>query len=483
VTGEQMMVLGKMSCICAVGLLVCSAVLHWLVFPRRKSRPISFGFLHPYCSSGGGGERVLWCAIESIRDEFQKRKVPCDVYVYTGDGPDVSDEDIVSGVKRSFNITIGSSSSFRVRFVRIKTRSWIQASRYPVFTLLGQSLGSIVMTLDALSRARPHVFVDTTGFAFSYPVARWIGWCKVVSYTHYPTISVDMLNVVRNRRAQFNNSGSVASSFVLTHLKLTYYKIFSAIYGWCGRRADVVMVNSSWTRNHINSIFGVPKRTRLVYPPCDTTALQKIPIDGPRTPRLILSVAQFRPEKNHALQLRALRILLRELQTSSDEFADVVLHMVGSCRNEGDRRRQSELEELRKRLEIPASRVRFHVNAPYSVLTDLLGRAAIGIHTMRDEHFGISVVEMMASGVVVVAHRSAGPLMDIIGCHDPSPGFLATDAKSYAQKIAEALRKDLRPVRKLGRAHARRFSHEEFRRRFWTAVEPCVRGEGRLKGD
>jgi len=34
---------------------------------------------------------------------------------------------------------------------------------------------------------------------------------------------------------------------------------------------------------------------------------------------------------------------------------------------------------------------------------------------MREEHFGISVVEMMSAGLIVTAHSSAGPKMDIIG--------------------------------------------------------------------
>jgi alpha-1,2-mannosyltransferase len=43
-----------------------------------------------------------------------------------------------------------------------------------------------------------------------------------------------------------------------------------------------------------------------------------------------------------------------------------------------------------------------------------LREAAVGIHTMWNEHFGISVVEMMAAGLVVVAHNSGGPSMDIV---------------------------------------------------------------------
>lgn len=33
---------------------------------------------------------------------------------------------------------------------------------------------------------------------------------------------------------------------------------------------------------------------------------------------------------------------------------------------------------------------------------------------MEAEHFGISIVEMLAAGCLVVAHNSAGPKFDII---------------------------------------------------------------------
>ncbi len=51
---------------------------------------------------------------------------------------------------------------------------------------------------------------------------------------------------------------------------------------------------------------------------------------------------------------------------------------------------------------------RRHVNAPYSELLGLLGEAVAGLHTMRDEHFGISVVEYMAAGAIPIAHNSGG---------------------------------------------------------------------------
>ena len=51
-------------------------------------------------------------------------------------------------------------------------------------------------------------------------------------------------------------------------------------------------VNSSWTAGHINALWRIPQRTTIVFPPCDTMALEHLPLAG-RKP-WIVSVAQFR---------------------------------------------------------------------------------------------------------------------------------------------------------------------------------------------
>ena len=124
----------------------------------------------------------------------------------------------------------------------------------------------------------------------------------------------------------------------------SYYLIFAEMYSFCLRRAHVLMVNSSWTRDHIDHLlkpFGYRddedndedttapsieasshnadgglrrrgpagdeepmsvhsrstepskfRKARVVYPPCDTASLSQLPIEVREN--LILSVAQFR---------------------------------------------------------------------------------------------------------------------------------------------------------------------------------------------
>lgn len=59
---------------------------------------------------------------------------------------------------------------------------------------------------------------------------------------------------------------------------------------------------------------------------------------------------------------------------------------------------------------------------------------------MWNEHFGISVVEMMAAGLLVIAHNSGGPAMDIVQTFSGlETGFLACSEEEYAQKMELAM--------------------------------------------
>lgn len=75
------------------------------------------------------------------------------------------------------------------------------------------------------------IYFDTMGYAFTYPLFKYIGQCKVASYTHYPTITSDMLRRVSGRVSSYNNRPVVANSPFLTAGKLLYYKIFAWVSG------------------------------------------------------------------------------------------------------------------------------------------------------------------------------------------------------------------------------------------------------------
>ncbi|GJJ71297.1 alpha-1,2-mannosyltransferase [Entomortierella parvispora] len=395
------------------------------------------GFFHPYCNAGGGGERVLWTAIRDIQESY-----PGVIsIVYTGD-TDANKEQILEKVRSRFSIELDPS---RVGFRFLQKRIWVEGAKWPRFTLIGQSFGSLILGWEALRLVVPDIWIDTMGYAFTYPAARLFGGCQVAAYVHYPTISSDMIGRVASRESSHNNSDHVAKSPIFTHLKLIYYKIFALVYSVVGSFAHIVMVNSSWTKGHIDSLWGI--KSAVVYPPCDTEAFKDSPLRGRE--RIIVSVAQFRPEKGHGLQLEAIAQLLKDhpeyRQARKGETPNakgVQLVMVGSARNAGDEARIQELKD--KSIELGISdNVTFVINAPFSDLQAWLARSKIGIHAMLDEHFGIGVVEYMAAGLIPVAHNSAGPKMDIVRPYNNEPtGYLATTPKEFADAMEKVLSAD-----------------------------------------
>ena len=87
--------------------------------------------------------------------------------------------------------------------------------------------------------------------------------------------------------------------------------------------------------------------------------------------------------------------------------------LLGSTRNAADESLLQSLRDLAQN-EGVEKHVEFVVNASFSTLHQYFQRSSIGLHTMWNEHFGISVVELMASGLIVVAHNSGGPALDIV---------------------------------------------------------------------
>ena len=84
-------------------------------------------------------------------------------------------------------------------------------------------------------------------------------------------------------------------------VKRVYYQILMFLYSMCGKFADVVATNSTWTDGHIRKLWGDSQKIMKIYPPCDTKDLMdNSPLDGPPRSNVVVSCAQFRPEKNHA---------------------------------------------------------------------------------------------------------------------------------------------------------------------------------------
>lgn len=447
----------------------------------RKKKSIAF--FHPYCASGGGGERVLWVMMSDI---FNWKEISNDIdddnnieiVIYTASGTGTKKQ-IFKKVKERFQITISDENAKSIKIVYINTHKWLSGDNYPLLTMICQSIASMVVTIECLIAYTPSIFVDTTGIPFGNIVAKCIGGCSVAAYVHYPIISSDMLSQVREMRPSYNNDSRIAGSQTISKLKYYYYLIFSYCFSLSGYAVDIVMVNSSWTRKHIEDLWNIEdSNIYTVFPPCGASynSNNNNSNRNKERERYIVSVGQFRPEKDHRLQIDALASLFKR-SDKKNNYENVKLIMLGSTRNRDDEELASNLLQYASSKDL-SDHVEILINKPYTEIQRWMTRCTIGIHTMWNEHFGISVVEMMAAGLIVVAHNSGGPKLDIMKpIENQIPGYLAATPEEYADQIERAFKmndQERRAMKNTAQFAVEAFGDEQFCSDFYNAFQPLL---------
>ncbi|KAF1809934.1 UDP-Glycosyltransferase/glycogen phosphorylase [Eremomyces bilateralis CBS 781.70] len=446
--------------------------------PAGKDWRGVIGFFHPFCNAGGGGERVLWAAIRATRIRYPSAVL----VIYTGDHG-ATKSAILSRVQERFNIDLEPTN---LHFLYLSTRHYVLASTWPHFTLLGQSIGSLVLALDAFSLLVPDIFVDTMGYAFAVALSKWLfPDVPTGAYVHYPTISTDMLDsltpssTAQDHRGVNAGAGTGAKGLA----KRKYWELFAKLYSRMGGEVDAVMTNSSWTQAHIQTLWGSRRKKlrrnnpiSVVYPPVAVEELEQEIIvsrdtESNRKPYL-LYIAQFRPEKNHELILEAFASFLKESQPPPNPTVPHLL-LLGSVRSDADSTRVYNLRLLTHELRL-TEHVTFLCDASWPEVLQYLGSSTVGVNGMWNEHFGIGVVEYQAAGLISVVNASGGPKNDIVvdvtgGSTEDGgagrTGFHASTAAEYQEAFMSAMELpdgEKVKMRLRARRNARRFSEAEF---------------------
>jgi alpha-1,2-mannosyltransferase len=194
---------------------------------------------------------------------------------------------------------------------------------------------------------------------------------------------------------------------------------------------------------------------------------------------LIIYVAQFRPEKNHSLVLRAFAKYYHSTADKTVSAERPRLVLIGSVRsNTSDNIHIYNLRLQVRELKIYEATT-FICDASFSVVLQQMQKASIGVNGMWNEHFGIGVVEYLAAGLIPVVHDSGGPKLDIVVPFKGEPtGYYAETDEQFATafgsvfKMSDAKRLEMR-LR--NREAAKRFTEEAFARKWIAEMEQLVR--------
>ena len=134
-------------------------------------------------------------------------------------------------------------------------------------------------------------------------------------------------------------------------------------------------------------------------------------------------------------------------------------------------KRVDHLVDLIHRLDL-GTRVKLVTNASFEQLLEGIQQADVALHTMHNEHFGIVLLEFMASGLITIAHNSGGPRTDIID--DQLNGFLCEDAGEFAQKLEQVSKmgcQERAAIRRSARKKAENFSVQVFEESLLVKME------------
>ena len=452
---------------------------HNSVYKSTNIKTISF--VHPFCSDCGGGEKVLWRMIKSLINYYDTSKSNREqnlpklkINIISGRKDDK--QILFDKLKSRFGIQLNDQKNILMNKLVLEIELISMESGYMLrprnfLTMLLQILGQFYFAIEIITKVYSDVYCDTTGLPFTYFILRYLGHAKVTTYTHYPFISKDMIYQIQNNKPGVHSRGNLSKNHYIRKIKLYYYKFILQLYKIMGNKCvSFAYVNSTWTFNHMKEIWDElykSKKLSILYPPCSISLYKEAAKNNNRQ-NIIVSFAQFRPEKNQAMQIRILSNLKKKIGVYP-ELEDLELHLIGGVRNSDDQKIFDELNNYARQLGVQQY-VKFLKNGTTEQITEEFSKAKIGIHTMIDEHFGITLIEMMAAGLIVVTHNSAGAKDDILVSEgDMKPGFLVNNENEYVGQIEEILiryNEIKSQILNSSKQRAEKFSDEAFKEQF-----------------
>ena len=324
----------------------------------------------------------------------------------------------------------------------------------PDILRLAGSQGVRIIDLGPLFKAAPlrqiHASLRFMGARFrGYDLYVFSGnWCHYGAKRHKPSLMYchtpvrafyDQRESMLNRLPPWQRP--LAMLWVAVHSKLDTTSV---------KHMDFIAVNSENTRGRVRRYYG--RDSTVVFPPI---AIDSYHFDS--IGDFWLSVNRFYPEKRIEMQVEIFRRLPSEK-----------LYIVGDTQSEETPRR------IAASLDLPHN-VRLLGAVDQERLADLYAKCKGFIATAVDEDFGMTPVEAMASGKVVVATNEGGYRESVV---DGETGWLLpADVDAFVQKISSLTPRDLETMKEKCASRAAEFGERAFIQKLRTLIKSMeIRG-------
>lgn len=211
-----------------------------------------------------------------------------------------------------------------------------------------------------------------------------------IQYVHYPYLARHKQRVDALRRLTWlQRLGAILAG---------RYRPWMVLSGISFDRvlANLTLVNSHWTARLVSELYGV--QPIVLYPP----VIWSLALT-PWSQRTLAFVSLGRIESRKR-QMEAIDILDRVRRRGYPVQLEII----------GDVFDHDYAQQLAERAGRAGSWVRLHQGIDRSELEKIVNACRYGLHTMRSEHFGIAVAELLRAGCIVFTPNDGGQI-EIIG--------------------------------------------------------------------
>ena len=334
------------------------------------------GIIHNSLNSTGGGEKLCLETIKSLKESGYN------VILAT---VEPTDWERIKRILGEVARPDGETSLFKVK-----------ARAFGIYMRLLTSF------LASKLRKRCNIVINTHGDVLPIEAD--------VIYMHYPTFALLKENPINVKYS----SNLFWRAYFTPYEKIQEYLVKKFLSG-------LILTNSKFSQRAIRKYTG--RDALVVYPPVDVETFAYAAKSDSRE-NLVISCGRYSPEKNYEFILQ----VAEKLRNKPIRFI-----IVGASSGKISRGYYEKLERIRRVRNL--ENVEMLRNVDRSKLLALYGKAKIYFHAMRYEHFGISIVEAMAAGLVPVVHRSGGPWEDILRGQQGVHGFSYLTVDEAAQTI------------------------------------------------
>ena len=306
-----------------------------------------------------GGETTV--AIETIESLYE---LGYEVELVTVQRPDLD--------------SISRAYGKKIRIGRIKSLLPFKLNYFGIY----QRLLTILSSLDLKDT---EVVINTHGDALPYRIS---GAMPYLLYLHFPTF-------LMGSTTSYSSSKYRKSLFWRAYFK-PYTLITKSLAIRAITRSSLILTNSTFSREAIRKAFA-DVHPYVLYPPVDAERFShayKQPISAREVK--VLVVARFSPEKQIENAITVARLL----------GGSIKFQIVGSL----TRANRPYFNMLHKMIETYGLThiVTLMPNASNEELVDSMSKSMIYLHTMIGEHFGVSIIEAMAAGLVPIVPAYGG---------------------------------------------------------------------------